>query len=78
LLTISAKAREGTAFARLLVVIRLGGKRTITKMNVFDFVFTVARIEDAIAVVLETDGEFSVREGNCRELREHSPRCRVR
>jgi L-cystine uptake protein TcyP (sodium:dicarboxylate symporter family) len=30
------------AYSVLVLVLRLGGKRTLSKMNVFDFVFVVA------------------------------------
>jgi uncharacterized membrane protein YcaP (DUF421 family) len=42
-------------FVTLLVVVRLGGKRTLTKMNVFDFVFSVAIGSTVAATIMSHD-----------------------
>lgn len=65
------------AYVSLVVFLRISGKRTLSKMNAFDLVVTVAlgstlatvlaarsaglaSLNEAKAVVLETDGSFSV------------------
>jgi uncharacterized membrane protein YcaP (DUF421 family) len=45
-------------FLTLLAVIRLGGKRTLTKMNVFDFVFSVAIGSTVAATILSHDVSY--------------------
>jgi uncharacterized membrane protein YcaP (DUF421 family) len=42
-------------FLTLLAVIRLGGKRTLTKMNVFDFVFSVAIGSTVASTIMSHD-----------------------
>src|SRR5215213_7455400 len=43
------------AYAALIVLIRLAGKRTLAKMNVFDFVFVVALGSTLSATILQRD-----------------------
>ena len=54
------------AYVALVFLLRISGKRTLSKMNAFDFVVTVAlgstlaTILLSTAVVLEPDGSFAV------------------
>jgi uncharacterized membrane protein YcaP (DUF421 family) len=49
-----------TAYAALVVVVRLMGKRTLSKLNAFDFVVTVA-LGSALASALMTSGVSAAR-----------------
>ncbi|MEJ7776733.1 MAG: hypothetical protein WKF52_04975 [Sphingomicrobium sp.] len=53
------------AYLWLIVVLRLNGKRSLSKLNAFDFAI---RLDKVGAVVLETDGSFSVIEKSANEL----------
>jgi uncharacterized membrane protein YcaP (DUF421 family) len=43
------------AYAALVVMLRVSGKRTLTKLNVFDFVFVVALGSTLATTILSTD-----------------------
>lgn len=47
-----------TMYVTMLVVIRIGGKRSLTKMNVFDFVFSVAIGSMVAGVVTSPDVSY--------------------
>lgn len=44
-----------TAYASLVILLRISGKRTLSKMNVFDFVFVVALGSTLANTILSTD-----------------------
>jgi uncharacterized membrane protein YcaP (DUF421 family) len=43
-----------TGYAALLVLLRVSGKRTLSKLNAFDFVVTVARVDPKATVLLSS------------------------
>ena len=50
-------------YVSLVLLLRISGRRTLSKMNAFDLVVTIAlgsTLDGVKAVVLETNGRFSV------------------
>ena len=43
------------AYAALVIILRISGKRTLAKMNVFDFVFVVALGSTLASIILSSD-----------------------
>lgn len=52
-------AISGFAYAGLIVLLRLSGKRSLTKLNVFDFVITVALGSTLASILLSKDVDWS-------------------
>ncbi|MCX7543247.1 DUF421 domain-containing protein [Corynebacterium sp. P5848] len=47
------------AYATIVVVLRLTGKRTLTQLNAFDFIITVALGSTMASIMLSTDVSYS-------------------